>query len=70
MGFGRFHCIKALPMVLYWYSGRFGGVSVVREASCADAPMQVASHEAKKGEFKKCLLLYSGGLDTCAALQH
>jgi argininosuccinate synthase len=26
--------------------------------------IKVASHEANKGEFKRCLLLYSGGLDT------
>lgn len=31
--------------------------------------MKVASHEAKKGEFKKCLLLYSGGLDTSVMLK-
>ncbi len=30
---------------------------------------KVASHEAKKGEFKKCLLLYSGGLDTSVMLK-
>lgn len=30
---------------------------------------KVASHEAKKGEFKKCLLLYSGGLDTSTILK-
>jgi argininosuccinate synthase len=30
---------------------------------------KVASHEAKKGEFKKCLLLYSGGLDTSILLK-
>jgi len=30
---------------------------------------KVASHEAKKGEFKKCLLLYSGGLDTSTMLK-
>ena len=30
---------------------------------------KVASHEAKKGEFKKCLLLYSGGLDTSMMLK-
>lgn len=29
---------------------------------------KVASHEAKKGEFKTCLLLYSGGLDTSTML--
>lgn len=31
--------------------------------------VKVASHEAKKGEFKKCLLLYSGGLDTTTMLK-
>ena len=31
--------------------------------------LKVASHEAKKGEFKKCLLLYSGGLDTSVMLK-
>ncbi len=30
---------------------------------------KVASHEAKKGEFAKCLLLYSGGLDTSTMLK-
>ena len=30
---------------------------------------KVASHEAHKGEFKKCLLLYSGGLDTSTMLK-
>jgi argininosuccinate synthase len=30
---------------------------------------KVASHEAKKGEFDKCLLLYSGGLDTSVMLK-
>ena len=30
---------------------------------------KVASHEAHKGEFKKCLLLYSGGLDTSVMLK-
>jgi argininosuccinate synthase len=30
---------------------------------------KVASHEAKKGTFKKCLLLYSGGLDTSTMLK-
>jgi len=30
---------------------------------------KVASHEAKKGEFEKCLLLYSGGLDTSVMLK-
>lgn len=30
---------------------------------------KIASHEAKKGEFKKCLLLYSGGLDTSVMLK-
>jgi argininosuccinate synthase len=29
----------------------------------------VASHEAKKGEFKKAVLLYSGGLDTSVMLK-
>jgi argininosuccinate synthase len=31
--------------------------------------VKVASHEAQKGSFKKCLLLYSGGLDTSVMLQ-
>jgi argininosuccinate synthase len=31
--------------------------------------VKVASHEANKGEFKKCLLLYSGGLDTSVMLK-
>ena len=30
---------------------------------------KVASHEAHKGEFEKCLLLYSGGLDTSVMLK-
>ncbi len=30
---------------------------------------KIASHEAHKGEFKKCLLLYSGGLDTSILLK-
>jgi len=30
---------------------------------------KIASHEAKKGEFDKCLLLYSGGLDTSVMLK-
>ena len=30
---------------------------------------KVTSYEAKKGEFKKCLLLYSGGLDTSVMLK-
>ncbi len=30
---------------------------------------KVASHEAHKGTFKKCLLLYSGGLDTSILLK-
>jgi argininosuccinate synthase len=30
--------------------------------------IKVASHEAKKGTFSKCLLLYSGGLDTSIML--
>ncbi|PIT87458.1 MAG: argininosuccinate synthase [Candidatus Magasanikbacteria bacterium CG10_big_fil_rev_8_21_14_0_10_40_10] len=30
---------------------------------------KVASHEAKKGEFDTCLLLYSGGLDTSVMLK-
>lgn len=33
------------------------------------AYVKVASHEAKKGSFKKCLLLYSGGLDTSVMLR-
>ncbi|KNC81732.1 argininosuccinate synthase [Sphaeroforma arctica JP610] len=31
--------------------------------------VKVATHEAKKGEFDKCLLLYSGGLDTSVMLK-
>lgn len=31
--------------------------------------IKVASHEAKKGSFKTCLLLYSGGLDTSVMLK-
>ena len=31
--------------------------------------LKVASHEAKKGEFERCLLLYSGGLDTSVMLK-
>lgn len=31
--------------------------------------LKVASHEAKRGEFNKCLLLYSGGLDTSVMLK-
>ena len=30
---------------------------------------KIASHEAKAGEFDKCLLLYSGGLDTSVMLK-
>lgn len=30
---------------------------------------KIAGHEAKKGEFKKCLLLYSGGVDTSVMLK-
>ena len=30
---------------------------------------KVASHEANKGEFDTCLLLYSGGLDTSVMLK-
>lgn len=30
---------------------------------------KVASHEAKKGDFTRCLLLYSGGLDTSVMLK-
>ena len=30
---------------------------------------KISSYEAKKGEFKKCLLLYSGGLDTSVMLK-
>jgi argininosuccinate synthase len=30
---------------------------------------KIASHEAIKGEFDKCLLLYSGGLDTSMMLK-
>lgn len=31
--------------------------------------LKYASHEAKKGEFSRCLLLYSGGLDTSVMLK-
>lgn len=31
--------------------------------------IKVASHEANKGDFKRCLLLYSGGLDTSVMLK-
>lgn len=31
--------------------------------------IKIASHEARKGEFTKCLLLYSGGLDTSVMLK-
>ncbi|MGB0840003.1 MAG: argininosuccinate synthase [Chitinophagales bacterium] len=31
--------------------------------------IKTASHEARKGKFKKCLLLYSGGLDTSTMLK-
>ena len=31
--------------------------------------IKVASHEAVKGTFKRCLLLYSGGLDTSVMLK-
>jgi argininosuccinate synthase len=31
--------------------------------------IKVASHEAQKGSFNKCLLLYSGGLDTSVMLK-
>jgi len=31
--------------------------------------IKVSSYEAKKGSFKKCLLLYSGGLDTSVMLK-
>lgn len=31
--------------------------------------VKIASHEAKKGEFDTCLLLYSGGLDTSVMLK-
>ena len=30
---------------------------------------KIASYEAEKGTFKKCLLLYSGGLDTSVMLK-
>jgi argininosuccinate synthase len=33
------------------------------------AYVKIASHEAQKGSFKKCLLLYSGGLDTSVMLK-
>lgn len=33
------------------------------------AYVKIASYEAKKGSFKKCLLLYSGGLDTSVMLK-
>ena len=35
----------------------------------ADHLQKVASHEANKGEFDTCLLLYSGGLDTSVMLK-
>lgn len=31
--------------------------------------IKIGSHEARKGTFKKCLLLYSGGLDTSVMLK-
>ena len=31
--------------------------------------LKIASHEAKKGEFNKTVLLYSGGLDTSILLK-
>ncbi|MEI6222814.1 MAG: argininosuccinate synthase [bacterium] len=31
--------------------------------------IKIASHEAKKGDFNKCVLLYSGGLDTSVMLK-
>jgi len=31
--------------------------------------IKVASHEAVKGSFEKCLLLYSGGLDTSVMIK-
>lgn len=31
--------------------------------------LKIASHEAHKGDFKRCLLLYSGGLDTSVMLK-
>ena len=34
-----------------------------------NAYKKIASHEAKKGEFDTCLLLYSGGLDTSVMLK-
>ncbi len=34
----------------------------------ATSYQKIASHEAKKGEFRSCLLLYSGGLDTSTML--
>jgi argininosuccinate synthase len=33
------------------------------------AYQKIASHEAKKGDFDRCLLLYSGGLDTSVMLK-
>src|SRR5271155_3257525 len=33
------------------------------------AYLKVASHEAHKGTFSRCLLLYSGGLDTSVMLK-
>ncbi|CEM04058.1 unnamed protein product [Vitrella brassicaformis CCMP3155] len=35
----------------------------------AEAYFKIGSHEAKKGEFSRCLLLYSGGLDTSVMLK-
>jgi len=35
----------------------------------SDEYIKVASYEAKKGSFKRCLLLYSGGLDTSVMLK-
>eukprot|EP00121_Abeoforma_whisleri_P012110 Awhi_evm1s11178 len=37
--------------------------------AAAEVYVKVASHEAHKGDFSKCLLLYSGGLDTSVMLK-
>eukprot|EP00123_Amoebidium_parasiticum_P007903 comp18449_c0_seq1/m.19725 comp18449_c0_seq1/g.19725 ORF comp18449_c0_seq1/g.19725 comp18449_c0_seq1/m.19725 type:complete len:440 (-) comp18449_c0_seq1:413-1732(-) len=41
----------------------------VMSTSDHNAYVKVASHEARKGSFSKCLLLYSGGLDTSVMLK-
>jgi argininosuccinate synthase len=43
--------------------------AVIKPDAVDNTYVKVASHEAKKGEFKKCLLLYSGGLDTSVMLK-